>query len=77
MGESLELLAKREYEGTGVEEQRGRKSLLGSHRKALREPVSCRGFPAGTLLLRPRQEGVHNGALWMTRAAVSHLLSGV
>lgn len=57
MGESLELLAKREYEGTGVEEQRGRKSLQGSHRKALREPVSCRGFPAGDPTLETETGG--------------------
>lgn len=76
MGESLGLLAKREYEGTRVEEQRG-KPCWGTTGRLSESQSAAEGFLQGTLLLRRRQEGVYNGALWMTRTAVTHLLSSM
>lgn len=76
MGESLVLVAKREYEGTGVEKQRG-KPDWGTTGRLSESQSAAEGSLQETLLLRPRQEGVYNGALWMRRTAVSHLLSSL
>lgn len=46
MGESLWLVTKREYEGTGVEEQRGKPcwgTTEGSLRASQLQRVPCRG----------------------------------
>lgn len=76
MEESLGMVAKKEYEGTGVEEQRG-KPCWGTTGRLSESQSAAEGFLQETLLLRPRQEGVDKGALWMTRTAVSHLLSSM
>lgn len=51
--------------------------LAGEPQEGSESQSAAEGSLQETLLLRPRQEGVYNGALWMRRTAVSHLLSSL